>query len=130
MPPDNDDTEVGYGKPPRQSRFRKGQSGNPQGRPKGKLNLATVLERALQETVIINENGNRRKVTKREAACKQLVNKAASGDLAALKLLNTLAHSAEERAEQDLQPSPQSSEADRKAFHNLLLRMSGAKKEK
>jgi hypothetical protein len=29
------DYEVGYGKPPRRSRFRKGQSGNPGGRPRG-----------------------------------------------------------------------------------------------
>jgi hypothetical protein len=125
----DDPNEVGYGRPPKRNRFRKGQSGNPKGRPKGKLNLATVLERALQETVIINENGNRRKVTKREAACKQLVNKAASGDLTALKLLSTLTGAAEELAAQDLQPSPQSTEADDKVIQTLLRRWNGAKKE-
>jgi hypothetical protein len=125
----DDPNEVGYGRPPKQNRFRKGQSGNPKGRPKGHLNLATVLEQEMQEAVIINENGTRRKVTKLEAACKQLANKAASGDLAALKLLSMLARSADELAAQDPQPSPQSTEADDKVIQTLLRRWNGAKKE-
>jgi hypothetical protein len=126
MPPDNDD-EVGFGKPPKETRFHKGQSGNPKGRPKGKPNLATALERALQEEVIINENGTRVKVTKLEAACKQLVNKAASGDLAAVKLLTALARSAEEQAE--MQPGSEPAEADHRVLQTLLRRLRGAKKE-
>ena len=82
--------EIGFGKPPKHSRFRKGLSGNPKGRPKGRRNLATVLERTLLEKVVINENGVRRTVTKLEAAVKQLVNKAAAGDLAALRQLAAL----------------------------------------
>ena len=36
MPSDQKrDDEVGYRKPPRRTRFRKGQSGNPRGRPSG-----------------------------------------------------------------------------------------------
>lgn len=35
---DGDDAEVGFGKPPRSGRFRKGASGNPTGRPKGSRN--------------------------------------------------------------------------------------------
>jgi hypothetical protein len=97
MPSNHHDStyEVGFGKPPKQSRFQKGASGNPKGRPKGKRNLVTVLQRTLQETVVIKENGMRRTVTKLEAAIKQLVDKAASGDLAALRHLTALANSAE-----------------------------------
>lgn len=95
----NDNFEVGFGKPPAHTRFRKGQSGNPQGRPKGSLNLATVLEKTLNEKVVINENGRRKTITKREAAVKQLVNKAASGDLRALHQLASLVRAAEAKAE-------------------------------
>ena len=78
---------VGYGRPPQASRFRPGHSGNPQGRPKGAKNLATLLEDALNETVVVNENGRRKRIKKREAVLKQLVNRAASGDPRALQLL-------------------------------------------
>jgi Family of unknown function (DUF5681) len=54
-----------------------------------------VLERTLKERVVINENGTRKTVTKLEAAIKQLANKAASGDLLAMRLLTALASSAE-----------------------------------
>lgn len=89
-------TKVGYRHPPEKSRFKTGQSGNPRGRPKGALNLATILERTLREPVIIVENGKRKTVTKIEAAIKQLVNQAASGELKAMQLLATLVRSAEE----------------------------------
>jgi hypothetical protein len=45
MPTDSD-YPVGYGRPPRQTRFRKGQSGNPVGRPRGAQNLATLIGKA------------------------------------------------------------------------------------
>lgn len=85
-----DPTGVGYGNPPKHSRFAKGVSGNPKGRPKGAFNLATVLWRTLQERVVVNENGVRRTVPKLEAALKQLVNQAASGDLTAIRQLTAL----------------------------------------
>ncbi|HTV56705.1 MAG TPA: DUF5681 domain-containing protein, partial [Terriglobia bacterium] len=77
-------TSVGYGKPPENTRFKKGVSGNPKGRPKGSLNVANAFAKALREKVVIVEHGQRKSVTKFEAALKQLVNKAASGDLRAL----------------------------------------------
>src|SRR5436190_1415506 len=72
---------VGYRKPPTHSRFKKGKSGNPNGRPKGTVNFATVLLKTLREKVVIKENGRRTVITKLEASVKQLVNKAASGRL-------------------------------------------------
>jgi hypothetical protein len=66
--------KVGYGKPPEHTRFKRGKSGNPKGRPKGNLNTQTILERVLNENVTINENGMRKTVTKREAAAIRFVN--------------------------------------------------------
>lgn len=78
---------VGYAKPPRETRFSKGQSGNPSGRPRGSRNFATLLDQALAEPVTINENGRRKKVSKLQVIVKQLVNKAAQGDHRSIQLL-------------------------------------------
>jgi hypothetical protein len=84
---DTADYEVGYQKPPKSTRFAKGQSGNPSGRPKGTRNWATVLNAALEQKVTINEGGRQRQVTKLEAAIMQLINKAAAGDAHAIRLI-------------------------------------------
>jgi hypothetical protein len=88
---DRDDFEppygVGFGRPPKQKQFAKGKSGNPKGRPKGSRNFATVIQAELKRRVPIMEDGKRRKITKREAVAKQLVNKAASGDPKAIPVL-------------------------------------------
>jgi hypothetical protein len=120
--------DVGFGKPPKKSQFRKGVSGNPTGRPKGALSMATVLERTLREKVIVNENGRERAITKLEAAVKQLMNKAASGDLKALQLLAGLVRSAEERTQV---PAPDSAleEVDKKVVIGILKRFEGTNKE-
>jgi Family of unknown function (DUF5681) len=79
--------EVGYGKPPLATRFRKGQSGNPRGRPRGSRNLTSLIEEALAKPVAIKENGRRRKASKLQAIVKQLVDKAAQGDHRSIQLL-------------------------------------------
>lgn len=119
---DSQQYEVGFCKPPKNTRFQKGRSGNPQGRPKGSRNLASVLERTLRERVVINENGTRRIVTKLEAAVKQLVNKAASGDLAAMRQLSSLANSVEIEATADLNKSTLD-QADLKIMNRLLKKL-------
>jgi hypothetical protein len=88
-------TRGGYGKPPESTRFHKGVSGNPKGRPKGSRNVATVVAKTLREKVVISEHGQRKTISKLEAAIKQLVNKSASGDLRALQMLVALAREAE-----------------------------------
>jgi Family of unknown function (DUF5681) len=89
------DERVGYGRPPLVTRFRPGQSGNPRGRPKGARNLSTVIASALSERVAITENGDRRRITKLEAAIKQLVNRAAGGETRATQLLIQLVQAEE-----------------------------------
>jgi Family of unknown function (DUF5681) len=79
--------EVGYAKPPRETSFRPGQSGNRKGRPPGAKNFATALEEELRVTVPVTENGRRRKLQKRQVIAKQLVNRAAEGDPKFMPLL-------------------------------------------
>ena len=86
--------DVGYGKPPKATQYRPGQSGNPKGRPKGSINLRkAILEALVKEGnafVTITENGEVLRLTKYELAAKQLMNKAAAGDTRSLAfVLNT-----------------------------------------
>ena len=100
MPSDKElDYEVGYGRPPRHTRFEPGRSGNPRGRPNRSKNLATLLSEALREPVIVTENGRRRKVSKRQAVIKQLVNRSARGDLKAMQMLLGTMQEIEHRGE-------------------------------
>jgi len=121
------DDEVGFGKPPKHTRFHKGVSGNPKGRPKGSRNLATVLARALREKVVVNENGRRRTVSKFDAAVAQLVNKSASGDLVALRQLMALAGSVENQT--GGAPEKTLTETDNKVVQNVLKRIESRSRE-
>jgi len=113
---------VGYGKPPKYTRFKKGRSGNPRGRPKGSLNLATILERTLRESVVLTENGRRKVITKLELAITKMVDKATSGDPAALRQLLALVISAEERSSQTPTSASELSEVDQLVMQSLLKR--------
>jgi hypothetical protein len=81
--------KVGYKKPPLHSRFQKGQSGNPRGRPRGSKNFSTLLTEALNEPVIVTEDGRRRKISKRELGFTQLANKFAMAEAQATKILRS-----------------------------------------
>jgi hypothetical protein len=120
--PDVEREIVGYGQPPKDTRFRKGVSGNPKGRPKGSLNVATLFTKTLREKVVINENGQRKTVTKLEAALKQLVNKGASGDLRALRQLVELARDAEAKQAMPGMQGPVLGELDHEVMDGILKR--------
>ena len=123
MPRDNErDYEVGYGKPPRDTRFKRGQSGNPRGRPPGAKNLSSLLNEALNELVVVTENGGRKRITKRRAAFKQLVNDAAKGEWRALKLLVDILQDIERRTEPQTEESSFSL-ADEKVIAQLKARV-------
>ena len=114
---------VGYGRPPRNTQFKKGQSGNPKGRPSGSKNLSTLLDQALSAEVLATENGKRLKVTKREAMITQLVNKGASGDPRAIKLLLDEMRLIEIRMEASSPDSSSFDEGDREVMRLLRERV-------
>jgi hypothetical protein len=115
------DYEIGYGKPPPASRFRKGESGNPGGRPKGSKNLATLFEKELKERIRINENGRSRSITKQEAMVKYLVNKALSGDRRLLQLMLEEVRLLENRGASSAGPAIE--EADQQVMRHLQDRL-------
>ncbi|WP_394270327.1 DUF5681 domain-containing protein [Qipengyuania sp.] len=79
-----DNEPVGYAKPPVATRFLKGRSGNPRGRPKNRRR-EVPYDAALGQMVTIREDGHERRVTAAEAFLLQLTQKGLAGDSAAAR---------------------------------------------
>ena len=122
---DQPDHKVGYKKPPLHTRFQKGQSGNPRGRPRGSKNLSTLLTDALNEPVVVTEDGKRRKISKRELGVRQLVNKFAMAEAQATKILLGLIQERDRLAAEASAERPSLSADDEKVIANLLKRLRG-----
>lgn len=76
------DYDVGYGKPPREHQFKRGQSGNPKGRQPRDKDTRTVgehLRDILSETMGAVINGKPTRITKKDGILLKLVNDAISG---------------------------------------------------
>jgi hypothetical protein len=86
------DYEVGYGKPPRATRFKPGNCANPNGRPVGSKSFKTLIDEELAEEIIVPVQGVPVKITKKKALAKRAVNKALTeGDYKLLKELGGFA---------------------------------------
>jgi hypothetical protein len=72
--------DVGYGCPPRHTRFQKGNSGNKKGKLKGQKNLKTELLQELKTKVPVIEAGHKQLLSKQTIIVKRLVSDAAKGD--------------------------------------------------
>ena len=119
----SDSTEVGYGRPPRHSQFRPGQSGNPKGRPKGSVSLATALAQALMQRVTVTANGREKRITKLEALTTQLVNRATSADMTAMRLLLGLVQLVEQKGPKTGETAAPFDIADEKVLRHLFDRV-------
>lgn len=71
--------QVGRGRPPTATRFKKGQSGNPRGRPPGRRR-DIPYDFLLGQMVTIREDGSERRVTAAEAFLLQLAKRGLAGD--------------------------------------------------
>ena len=75
------DNEIGYGKPPRNGRFKTGVSGNAKGRPKrGPLVAEEIISRVLNAPMTYHDRGRAKIATRQELVIKQLVDRAVAGD--------------------------------------------------
>jgi Family of unknown function (DUF5681) len=115
--------KIGYKSPPRNMQFKKGQSGNPKGRPKGARNFATVIDKELGTKIEVTENGKRRRISKREAIVKQTVNKAASGDPKATAALFAEARFNESQNQLPISQSLVVGPEDQMVMDNILRRI-------
>ena len=99
-PDDNEDNGVGYRQPPRTARFRKGQSGNPAGRPRRRHQQAPY-ETVLGQMVTIREGGTERRVTAAEAFLLKLAKRGVEGDGAAARASLAVIEEASKRQSAD-----------------------------
>ncbi len=75
---------IGFSQPPKSTRFKKGQSGNPRGRPKNRRR-EIPYDTVLGQMVTIREDGRERRVTAAEAFLLQLTQKGLAGDTVAAR---------------------------------------------
>ena len=87
MAHNSDHNGVGHGRPPKHGQFKKGQSGNPKGRPRKASSFKADLAAELQEKLSLTENGKERKISKQRAFCKTLVAAAIKKDIRAVNAL-------------------------------------------
>lgn len=78
---------VGYKHPPMDGRFKKGVSGNPAGRPKGRRSFRTELREVLDAKVVVTEGGRKSKVSTSHAMLLRLRQQALNGDVRAIDRL-------------------------------------------
>jgi hypothetical protein len=106
MATEDDDDRVGYRRPPKNSRFKPGQSGNPKGRPKHARNLKSEFLDELSEVIRVREGDREMKITKQRAFVKSLVAAAIKGDMRAANALVSFCTRAFGDEEEDAHAKP------------------------
>lgn len=116
--------KVGRGKPPKHTQFKKGESGNIKGRPKGSKNLATLIaDAAYDQITVTTKSGEKRKLSRIQATTLQLANKAAQGDVRSILKFMEWVDAVEERAAAARPPEMPIGDADLKVLHEIYTRM-------
>ncbi|MEM8936284.1 MAG: DUF5681 domain-containing protein [Pseudomonadota bacterium] len=101
---ETEETEtIGYGNPPKAGQFKKGQSGNPAGRPKGSKNMRTLFESLEAKQIPIKNEAGDDQVGVIEAIILKLGENALKGDHKAIAKILELKGQFDQ-AEQKLTP--------------------------
>jgi len=119
----NDDAP-GYKRPPKDSRFKPGKSGNPNGRPRGARGLKTDLDAVLRKRITIREDGELRHVSRQMALLLSLYEKAVHGDTKAATQITALVTKLDAAGTQQTSEPPPVSDNDRAIVEAFLRRNS------
>lgn len=113
--------EVGYAKPPRHSRFKPGQSGNPKGRPKQAKSLNTIIRSRMLETVQVKTGQGIKRVSRVEALLMKALEAGSRGDLRAIERLLVMYAAAVPETQAESGPMHSTSAIDLSAADELTL---------
>jgi hypothetical protein len=118
------DYEIGYGRPPKKTQFKPGQSGNPKGRKRKPKSLQAQMQRAAAKKVRINEGGKAKLLPLQEVIIRSIVNKAAKGDLRAASFVFNVLQSPE-FADTDVISQNTLSSEDQAMFEQVMKQFEG-----
>ena len=79
--------EIGHGRPPKDTQFKKGKSGNEKGRPPGTRPIGSILQEAMRQKIAVTENGKTKKLPAIEVLIMRLRADALRGDIKSLTVL-------------------------------------------
>jgi hypothetical protein len=122
------ETSVGYGRPPTDTRFKPGKSGNKRGRPPGRANAKGTIARVINETVPVREGDRTRKMTKLEAVLQAHTMKAIKGDGRSASILIGLVSKLGLLGESETETLAQLSEEDDAILEDYVHRHAGPTK--
>ena len=122
----DDDDGVGYGRPPKHGQFRKGSSGNPEGRRVEQERFASVLREELASEIFMRIGDKKVKATVLRGLTRLVIQQALSGDSRAItELMRQINRYFPERPiAEDASLPP--SEADLKLLEDYVRRRTGS----
>lgn len=124
MPSKPGNYDIGFGKPPRGTQFRKGLSGNPSGRPKGSRNLKTIVAKYFNQKMEISTGGKTRRLPVIDILMMRLRKHALEGDWKAMQQILALYQTYVEFQEVPTDPV-QLHARDQQVLSNLMKRLQG-----
>lgn len=120
------DEKIGKNRPPKANRFKPGESGNKQGRPKGSKNRNSVILKVLGEVVTADLGGHKKKIPVTEASLRRLSQMALKGDRQSIAAILQLWKESEDALAAQRETEYPFSEVDRQVIEDIYTRMKSA----